>query len=99
MNKKKTFILLGLGALMGLMTALLAGCSSGDYYGTGTSGYVSTGYGYGMRDPYFYDPWYRYGGGTVIVTPPPSRPPVRPTPLPAPAPSPRPMPAPIPRGR
>ncbi len=97
MKKKSTLILLGLGALLGLTTSLFTGCGSGDYYGT--SGYVSTGYGYGMHDPYFYDRWYGYGGGTVIVTPPPSRP-VRPTPLPAPAPArPSTRPAPIPRAR
>ena len=95
MKKKSTFILLATGAIMGLAASLFTGCGSGDYYGT--SGYVSTGYGYGygMHDPFFYDPWYGHGGGTVIVTPPPSRP--RPTPLPATRPSTR--PAPIPRAR
>ena len=94
MKKKSILTLLALGAFSGLVSSFLTGCS-GDYYGT--SGYISTGYGYGMHDPYFYDSWY--GGGTVIVTPPPSRP-VRPVHPIAPArPTPRPLPAPIPRGR
>ena len=92
MIRKRTIILL---ALLGLFSGFMAGCGSSDYYGT--SGYISTGYGYGMHDPFFYDPWYGHGGGTIIVTPPPSRP-VRPVHPIEPA-RPMPRPAPIPRGR
>jgi len=86
----RPFILL---AGLGLMLFGLSGCDSAGYP-TSSSMHVSYGY-YGGG---YYDPWYRYpyyGGGTIIVNPPASRPPVdrpRPTPLPSMPTGPRPTP-------
>jgi hypothetical protein len=60
--KARKLKLPGLVALL----ALLVGCESDDYSGSGSVNfYGSVGY----YDS-FYDPWYGYGGGDIIVCPP-----------------------------